>query len=241
MASAKKAFLFFIVLFIATLLTAEELSSPTYGYCLDLPEGCTLSDKDANGTSYQFSNTVLPVNTALKVYRKAQFSSSLDALNATLKKLNATAEAKKVEWRNEEGATATFKMKILGVEMTGLGAAAILPNDKGIIVIFTWCPAAYEKQCTPFMESTVDCLSIDRGSLYEAGIITTQNYPVTSKKIPVTLTIDGKTISTLLDSNDSAASEALVEREYSLLTQYAEQGNLIKDALLRYYRMQTNW
>ena len=120
--------------------------------------------------------------------------------------------------------------------MSGWGAAAILPNDKGTIVIFSWCPSQYEKQCNQFMVSTIDSLSIDQGSLYEAGIMTAYAYPVTSKKTPVTLTIDGKTIKTELDANDSEASNFVIDREYSVLTLYT-QSNLWKEAWLRYYRM----
>src|SRR5574344_720468 len=220
-----------------TALFAEELNSPTYGYYLDLPEGCQLADKDADGKSYIFSNSVVPVNMAIKVYGKNDFKTSLDALNTTLNKLNAEGESEKVDWRNEEGAVGSFKMKISGIEMSGWGMAAILPNDKGTIVCFTWCQSSVSAQCNQFMISALDSLSIDRGSLFEAGIMTTYAYPVTNKKLPITLTIDGKAIKTELDSNDSPAATFVVEREFGVLSLYAQQNALIKDALLRYYRM----
>ena len=246
MASARKlvvcAVLFtlmfaFPALVTPALLYAEELSSPTYGYTLDLPEGCQLADKDSDGKSYLFTSKIVPVNMALKIYDKNKFKTSLDALNTTLNKLNADGDSEKVEWRNEEGAVASFKMKISGIEMTGWGAAAILPYDKGTIVFFAWCQSDKADQCNQFMISTIDSLGIDQGSLYEAGIMTTYAYPVTAKKVPVTLKIDGKTISTQLDSIDSEAAKFVVDREYGVLLLYASQPTYIKDAMIRYYRM----
>ena len=224
------------LLFIATPLAAEELASPTYGYAIDLPEGCQLSDRDADSTSYIFASTVLPVNTAIKVYRNKQYKTALDALNTTLNKLGADGDSEAVEWRNQTGAVASFTMTISSVKQTGWGAAAILPDNKGMIVMFTWCPTENADACNPYMISILDSLCIDRGSYYESGIMTTYAYPKTSKATKVTLTIDGKKIETQLDSTDSEAAKFVIDREYSILLLYTKS-TLWKEAWLRYYRM----
>lgn len=217
-------------------LFAEQLDSPTYGYSINLPEGCTLVNKDSDGTGYLFTNTLLPVNTALRIYRNKQYKTALDALNTTLNKLGADGDSEAVDWRNELGAVASFTMKISSVPMTGWGAAAVLPQDKGIVVLFTWCPQENAAECKQFMASIVDSLCIDRGSFYEAGILTAYAFPSSGKKIPVTLTIDGKEISTELDATDSDASRFVIDREYAVLTLYAKSP-LWKEAWLRYYSL----
>lgn len=231
------AALFIALLFFASSLplSAEELTSPTYGYSIDIPEGCQLSDKDEDGTSYIFASTVLPVNTAIKVYRKDQFKTSQEALNSTLNKLGADGGSEEVQWRNETGCVAMFTMTISSVEQSGWGVSAILPDDKGIIVMFCWCASDKADQCNQFMVSTLDSLCIDRGSYYEAGIITTYAFQNEHETIPVTLKIDGKEIQTELAKTASEEAKFVIDREYAVLLLYTKSDKW-KEAWLRYYR-----
>ncbi|MFA6937246.1 MAG: hypothetical protein WCQ67_03345, partial [Treponema sp.] len=177
-----------------------------------------------------------PANTAIRFYKKGTYDTALNALNETLNKLGTDGDSESFEWRNTDSAVAVFTMTLSGTEMAGRGVAATLPEDFGIIVFFCWCQKDFLNQCNNFMASTLDSLCIDRGSYYSPGIMTSYLYPATSKKIPVTLEIDGKKINTQLDSNDSDASNFVISREYNLLTLYAQNENW-KEAWLRYYRM----
>jgi len=216
--------------------SAEQLAFSTYGVSIDFPEGWYLSDKSNDNSSYIIANKVEPANTAIRFYKKGTYDTALNALNETLNKLGTDGDSESFEWRNTDSAVAVFTMTLSGTEMAGRGVAATLPEDFGIIVFFCWCQKDFLNQCNNFMASTLDSLCIDRGSYYSPGIMTSYLYPATSKKIPVTLEIDGKKINTQLDSNDSDASNFVISREYNLLTLYAQNENW-KEAWLRYYRM----
>lgn len=223
-------------LFFAASLGAEILSSPTYGYTIDIPEEYTLSQKSSDGTQYVFMNKRFSVTTIIKIYPSSRYKSSADTLKDTVKKLKAQGETEEVQWRNQKAAVATYRMNISGQKLSGYGVCAFLTEKKSYIVAMCYCPEEDSQKNNSYMVSTLDSLCIDQGSLFEAGIMTQFIYPETTKKVPVNLEIDGVKIYTLLDSVDSEAASYVIEREYDLLLNY-QQSSEWKAAWTRYYRM----
>lgn len=219
-----------------TSLFAEILSSPTYGYSIDLPEEYVLAEKSTDGTSYVFTSKLFSATTVIKIYPSSKYKSSADTLKDTVKKLKAQGETEEVSWRNQKAAVSTYRLTLGGQKLSGYGICAFLSTKKSYIVALCYCPEEDSQNNNSFMVSTLDSLCIDQGSLFEAGLMTQFIYPESSKKVPVNIEIDGVKIYTLMDSVDSEAANYVIEREYDLLLNY-QKSSQWKQAWTRYYRM----
>ena len=92
-------------------LFAEIISSQNYQFAIDLPEGFVLSDTDGNGTAYEFTHSVLPIQTAVRLYESSRYASAYSALSDSLHKLSGTGELSNFNWRNTQSSIAQFTME----------------------------------------------------------------------------------------------------------------------------------
>lgn len=224
-------FLIFILFVFAFPVYAELLSSSTYGYSIDFPEGFVLTGSTGNGKAYQFENTLFPVQVVIKIYEKNEYSSVQNAMNKTLQRLSATSETAEITWRNTDCVLAQFKMPLGNTVYTGWGVCVALPEDKGC---FTMLAYSSKNEYEPVIISSIDSIFIDNGSFYEAGPVTTFAFPKTKDK-SIQLKIADFTVNTVLDADDIAANEFVIEREFNVLRLYSES-NLRISAWKRYYR-----
>ncbi|MBQ5490687.1 MAG: hypothetical protein IIT68_01350 [Treponema sp.] len=217
---------------------ATQQYSPSYGYSVDFPEGFYLSAKNDEGTAYQFSSALLPVEAVLRIYDADRYPNAQDALDKTLDALGADGASESFNWRGTEAAIATFTLKLNPPknECEGLGIATPLTYGAGTLVLFTWCEKAQYENCLNYMLSLLDSVSIDRGSYFEQGPVTTYAYPQGEEDVSVTLDINGTKVQTTLNSSDEEAARYLIEREYDVLCLY-QSSVLWKEAWQRYYRM----
>lgn len=238
----KKLGIFFAIVLVLAAVPAyaELVGSETYGYSLDLPEGFVITDSTGNGKGYQFQNTLFPVQVLIRIYEKKEFDSAEKAMGQTLSRLSAKYESAEIRWRHSDCSLAQFQMNLGGTGYGGWGVCVELPEEKGYFALLAYATtndgrgndfsAIYE----PVILSVVDALYIDRGSFYECGPVTAFAFPPTQEK-PVQIEIDGMKINTVLDSDDVAANEFVIEREFSLMKMYAETDYWVP-AWQRYYR-----
>ncbi|MBR6154287.1 MAG: hypothetical protein IKQ43_07610 [Treponema sp.] len=205
---------------------------------IDFPLGFNLVDANSDGTAYQLQSLVpqSAVTAVIRIYDSKRYDSAENALKGTLNTLNAKYEAEQFEWRNQTSSIASFTAVMGCDNVAGYALSASLPENKGTIILLTWCDPRFLERSQNYMLSFLDALNIDLGCYYEAGPITAYLYPKSSEYVAVNLKIDGKDIKSRLRANDKEASEYLIEREYDVLTLYASN-NLWKDAWQRYYRM----
>jgi len=239
MTSVKRLFCAILLSFAALELplTAERISfKGIQDLCVDLPEDYLVSGSNKDGSAYQLDYAIAPVTAVIRIYKEGRFSSAKEALDTTLANLKAQGPSKEVQWRNLTGATGEFAFRFNTVEMAGKGMASLIPNGKGSIVCIAWCPENQKEQCEPFITSFLDGVYIDSGSYFESGIWTQSLYPEKDDWQEVTLTIDGKTISTQMRKNAKEASEYVIDREFQTLKMYMSSEKW-KQAWQRYYRM----
>lgn len=226
-----------IFLFFAPQSFAERIGFKDKGdLCIDLPEDYLVSGSNADGTAYQIDYALAPVTLVIRIYEEGRFKSAKEALEATLSNLKASSATHEVPWRNLTGATGEFNFLFNQVKMEGKAMASLIPNEKGCIVCAAWCPANQKEKCEPFITSFLDGVYIDSGSYFEGGIWTSYKFPQTNEWQEVNLSIDGKTISSKIRTNDKEASEYVIEREYQTLLVYKSSSKW-KEAWQRYYRM----
>ena len=203
---------------------------------LDLPEGYILLSAGSDNKSYQLQSTILPVSLIIKLYDKDVYAGAKEALEDNLSRLSATGDLETFKWRQQNAALSEVTFKLGNAPMAGYAASAELPEDAGTIVLLSWSKEDDYEQCANLMLSTLDSLCIDYGSYFSPGLVTSYAYPETGGTLPVELSIDGHTIRSEIAATDKEASEYFIEREYELLTLYANS-RIWQDAWKRYYRM----
>ena len=215
--------------------TITSISGSDELLSIDLPEGFVVTDAEQDGSAFLLENTVVPVSAAVRLYGAGTCSAADAAISDVLGRFKARGETESFSWRGQDCAISSFSASIGGL-VSGYALAAERPQDKGFVVLLTWTPAQYASDCTNFMLSFLDSLNIDWGSFYAPGPVTEYVYPSGGDAVPVTLSIDGKTIRSELRENDAEAAEGLIEREYKVLCYY-QQSKLWQEAWQRYYRM----
>jgi hypothetical protein len=232
----KIKFFSLVFLIIVIPLHAEILHSETWNYTIDLPEGFELEANNGADT-YQFKHSFMPVTTIIKTYKPQRYTSSTDALQNSLSQLNATITnpIDSAIWQNADNAIASFSMQINENAYTGWAFTCSLPEKKGTVLLLSYADENKANECQQFLLSIVDSFSISNTPLNSTGPITSYAFPET-EDISYTLNIANKDISVKLDKEAATANKFVIEREYAVLTLYANSP-LWKEAWQRYYRM----
>jgi len=239
-------FTILISLSFATMMTSEK-----YKYSIDFPEGFEMVDGTEDESMFLFASDIVPVQVLLKVSENEK--SAEEFLRANLKKLNAmltnSVSSKnklgEIIWRRKKVSIAQFTMQNQIFTETQQGIAVCVPcmDNKSFLTLIAFCPKKSFYQCECFISSIIDSLVMDMGGFREAGIITSQKYPIDDKKtFPVELTICDEKISTKLNKIDSFANQYVVDREFEVFKTYAisENPNISKFSIFawqRFYRM----
>ncbi|MCR5289624.1 MAG: hypothetical protein K6E51_06500 [Treponema sp.] len=229
-------FLLFVLLCSTRTANAQMFVSQKYGFAIDLPEAFSIETQDSDEKGYLFKHSFFPVTVIVKVYDDNRYPSVATAMDDMLEKLNGQADAEEFTWRNTQCCLASFSMQLPGTDgQTGWATTISLSNSKAILGVLCYTDQSMKIKCHQFMTSIIDSIIIDRGSLYEPGLLTTFSYPATKKK-NITLQIHNKKINTTIDEEDAEANKWIVDREYAILTAYAGHINW-KEAWQRYYRI----
>lgn len=227
-----KRVLLFICIFLINLhnLAGEALTSPEWGYSIDLPEGFSLINKNGN-TRYLFSHDMFPLDLQLALYPKTQFKESSDALLFVAKQLSSSGEIASFDWRWRKAAITELDFQ----GKAGWALAVELANDTGFLVMASFTDAARKTELENVMISTLDSVFTDDGSYFESGPMT--SFAWAKEKNITGLYQNGSTkIEVPLNSIDAEANQSIVDREFQILTAYLDSP-LVYEAWKRYYRL----
>lgn len=212
------------------MIRAEEVTSPEWGYSLDLPEGYSLEDK--RGTErYRFTHSLYPVTLQIALYPKAQFAGADAALAFVTDQFGSTGTKVAFEWRKRMAAIGRVESKT----EAGWALSVELAADKGWLVLVTTSDADHATELEALMISTLDAVYTDQGSYFVPGPMTTFAWPA-ERLIRAQFTDGKKTLDVPFDASDAGGNQSVVDREFSLLTAYLET-DLVVPAWQRYYRM----
>lgn len=211
---------------------AIDLSSPTFGYSIDLPEGFVLKDKEPDNTGYLFSSEVMSVDCALHIYDCPQHD-SLPILQAALKKLDAKGDADYVPSRVEKSCSMSL-FSMGNNSFSGAAASYLLQNDKCLVVV-SYCNNTDFGISLSLIFSCLDSVYTSNEDYFEAGAITRMGYP-RNNPISHTLTIKDKSITVPIDKEELVLENSVIDREFGLLEHYANRPDW-KEAWQRCYRI----
>lgn len=226
-------FVFLVAVLCPVFLQAEEVVDYDFGYSLDIPEGFKVSEYTEDGMSYRFSHDRFPVSLILKLYQN-KYSDEKTALIDTLDKLNAKYDIDTFSWAEKTTAVSSFSMQFDAAKpFSGWGLSVSLDND-AILTLLCYCDDEKARELQPFVLSTLNSLVINDNTKTSPGIFTCYAYPKTKEK-DVFLTIGGRDIFSVIDSDDVDASKFLIDTEYKVLSFYAGNEKW-KEAWKRYYK-----
>lgn len=226
-------FVFLVAVLCPVFLQAEEVVDYDFGYSLDIPEGFKVAEYTEDGMSYRFSHDRFPVSLILKLYQN-KYSDEKTALIDTLDKLNAKYDIDTFSWVEKTTAVSSFSMQFDATKpFSGWGLSVSLDND-AILTLLCYCDDEKSRELQPFVLSTLNSLVINDNTKTSPGVFTCYAYPKTKEK-DVFLTIGGRDIFSVIDSDDVDASKFLIDTEYKVLSFYAENEKW-KEAWKRYYK-----
>ena len=222
-------------------LFAEIISSKNYQFAIDLPEGFVLSDTDGNGTAYEFTHSVLPIQTAVRLYESSRYASAYSALSDSLHKLSGTGELSNFNWRNTQSSIAQFTMEPFPPQRQyGWGLAIPIPAVNSILVILAYTPENIGDSLDPILLSILDSVYTDRGSYFTAGPVTSFAFPATESQSVDLRIYDDTVIQTQIQKDDAEANKFVIEREFSILQTFftiKELSPYLMESYKRYYRL----
>ncbi|MDR1747538.1 MAG: hypothetical protein LBR47_00585 [Spirochaetaceae bacterium] len=223
----------------AGILQAEIMTSPTWGYTLDMPEGFELIDKTGN-ERFLFSSTVVPVQLIVSVYPPSRYGSAEQALEDMREQLSAEARIAGFRWREQGAAIGQLTFPVPGnkpetrQKYQGWMEAVELPGKQGILILIAYTTEEQAGEYEHFIISTLDAVYTDRGSRFETGPMTAFVWPAAGEQ-SYPLTIRGKTVTVTLDADDGEANQFVVDREFEVLKLYLGSKHW-RTAWQRYYR-----
>lgn len=222
-------------------LFAEIISSKNYQFAIDLPEGFVLSDTDGNGTAYEFTHSVLPIQTAVRLYESSRYASAYSALSDSLHKLSGRGELSNFNWRNTQSSIAQFTMEPFPSQRQyGWGLAIPIPAVNSILVILAYTPENIGDSLDPILLSILDSVYTDRGSYFTAGPVTSFAFPATKSQSVDLCIYDNTVIQTQIQKDDAEANKFVIEREFSILQTFftiKELSPYLMESYKRYYRL----
>lgn len=225
--------IFFTLIFIPVFANSEEIIDNDYNFSLDFPEGFFLEGSTQDKKTFLFSNKKIPVTIVLKVFPEQNAKSSLET---TLQKLSASSEIADFVWNEKNCSFSFFEMNISGNKnkSSGWALSSFIEKSNSSVVILTYADEKNLASSQCFFFSILNSLKIDEEDSFKCGPIIDFTFPQ-KNKIPVSVKINQKEIKSSIYEEDVAASRFLIDTEYSVLKNYANDENW-KEAWKRYYR-----
>lgn len=239
----KKIFFTFFTIFFLSLqnIHAEYITFEEFNFSMDLPEGFELSDASPTGDSFFFETKLLPVKFALKFCPIEKYATPKIALEDTISQLNAKASIEKIDWFSRECYLSSFSFVMPDQKLYSGWAFSIQvplvndPSTKANILFITYADNQISRDCDQFMLSILDSVFFCRDDFRRPGPITTFAFPE-KNQTEVLMNIANNRIISSVNENAIEKNLFLIEREYAVLTIYANHKSW-KEAWQRYYRL----
>lgn len=229
-------FLYAILLsfWVAHPLPAELLTDPALGYTIDLPEGFRLVTS-RTGSRFIYQHTLIPVGLQVAIYPYRQFGTVENAMEHITAQLQAQKKSIRFLLQGNPALAANLQFTQHNQKQAGWLLVVPLAEQRGWLAVLTTTQEDKASEYEPMMISSLDAVFIGRQSFFEPGPMIQAVYP---KEGTVKKDIDfnGKTLSVYVDRSDSEANQAVIDREFALLTRYLNSP-LQEKAWKRYYRM----
>ena len=219
---ALAAFTLSLFVFFQPALFAEPLYSPSWGFRIDLPEGYQY----AEGNSYDRYSFHGPngavVDLAAYDGTYSDIEHMIDDVN---RRLGNSGDMAYFEYCEKNAAL--FELSFMNYSGWGL----CLELETGLLLALAYAPAE-GNDMNLFHFSALDSIVPTELALWRPGPIMEFGYP---RGQPQEAAIFGTGLKAFIGENDAEAAQALVDREYDLLTLYQKSPDW-QEAWIRFYR-----
>ncbi|MDR2070355.1 MAG: hypothetical protein LBP81_02920 [Treponema sp.] len=226
-------------------LSASPVASPTWGFCIDPPEGYQLTGGDGKD---RFSFGFLEEETQLDlvVYagalqpdgsRSKNPYASVAVLAADVqRRLNSQGDLKPFTYRNKQAIL--MELRFLGINGLSQGWALCIElaspepaGEKPLLLALAYGPV--QRGNIPDVHfSALDSIAPTPQDRLVPGPITEYHYP---RGMQRQVSLAGLPVEALIYEHDAAAAQALVDREFRILRRYSASPQW-KEAWIRFYR-----
>ncbi|MDR0302306.1 MAG: hypothetical protein LBI04_08365 [Treponema sp.] len=221
--------LFLLLLFIPAFVFAEGLYSPTWGFWLDLPEYYEYTEGDGKDR-FSFTGPEGAMFDII-VYNGA-YANIKEMAEDVSKRLENRGEIDYFRYHGKQAAVLELNF---GDNLSGWGLCVELAGVKGrrppLLLSLAYGPAA-KSDLNLFHFSALDSIAPSQAEKLYPGPITEYSYP-RGQQIIIPIAASGVTAAVC--KNDAEAAQVLIEREFVILTTYADTPAW-QQAWLRYYR-----
>ena len=228
---------------------AEQLKSQL-GFFVDMPAGFSLKSGDAK-THFAFTDPEGGMEYDIIAYESGRFPDAAALASQSLAKLGSEGDTTPYSYEGRQAVLAELGFPLDGVKQKGYAlfidgrpAAATLPSQGAkpgeySYALLAFAPEGKFEAYADFILSCLDCFSIDVAARRSPGPVSqfTLDWPPARDKDKAVVLVGGAQ-ATLPWADDEAAQEAQTDqREYKVLSAYANEDNLWQDAWARFYRM----
>ncbi|MCQ2610245.1 MAG: hypothetical protein MJ169_00720 [Treponema sp.] len=205
-------------------------------FLIDLPEGYQISDAAQDGSSFFFETKLMPVKVALKFYNAPEYNSSAQALQNVLDQLQCKVPLTTYEWYGRDTSLSTFSFTAANTVFTGWALAVNIPDKNKYLVLMAYSDQMISEDCEQFTLSIMDNIYLCAQDFRRFGPVSHYAYYADmNNPEEITLNIADTQIKTSIDKLAKEAEQFVLEREWAVLTLYANHPDW-KTAWQRYYR-----
>ncbi|GAB1481675.1 hypothetical protein MASR2M78_04900 [Treponema sp.] len=238
---SQAALLLLIIVLISSprlyLLSAEQLSSPRWGFHIDMPENYNYVSGDSlNLFSFALQIGKENASVDLVVYEAARFTSVESLAADTVKKLKADAEISPFSYKGRGAVLLNLSFEALGKNQSGWALCIELDTQNTgsqppLLLALSYAPSSIEGM-EAFHLSVLDSISPSAAQLNSSGPVSAFAFPRTQRSL---YSIKGLKSQASFDKSDGAAAKALIDREFRVLSSYSKSPQW-KEAWARFYR-----
>jgi hypothetical protein len=230
-----------LLLFCALCLAPAEQLKSQLGFYVDMPSGFTLKGGDGKAR-FAFSDPNGGMEFDIIGYESGRFADAAAIAKESLAKLGSSGDTTPYAYEGRNAILAELGFALDGKRQKGYAIFIEGRKKSGgedSYALLAYAGEAQFAAYTDFILSCLDSFSIDRPALRSPGPVsqfTLDWPPARDKERTVALAMGGS--ASLPWSDDEAAQEAGTDqREYKVLTAYANEPELSNDAWARFYRM----
>lgn len=230
----------------APTLAAEELWSDS-GFFVDLPEGMYYADGDGL-SRFAFEDPSGLFTFQIALYEPGRFPTVAAFRDGALRMLKAAGEAELFEYQRREAFLGIVDFAAGGEPVSGFvfgvkgavpgsrpGAGAAPPKD---VLLLAYAASENFDSLAGFLLSCVDAFSIDAEARLSPGPVAQFERGASSATGRAALTVGGVSFDLEYELEDIACASSVVDREFGVLSAYAEaEPELALAAWRRFYRM----
>jgi len=222
---------------------AEQLKSQL-GFFVDMPSGFTLKGGDAK-TRFAFTDPQSGMEFDILGFEGGRFPDAAALAKDALAKLASSGDVTPYSYEGRSAILAELGFAQDGKKQKGYGVFIAGRKGEHSYALLAYSSVAEFGAYSDFILSCLDSFSIDRAARRSPGPVSQFSLdwpPARAKERKVALYAGGSTqaasSASLPWSDEEAAQEADTDnREYKVLTAYADEAELAGDAWARFYRM----